>query len=157
MGLPMTDVELSIPFQAYKGREPHIFVSYAHEDSRRVFSELQTLHQKEFRIWYDEGINPGKPWPGEIAEAIGRASFFLVFISEQAVKSPNVRNEISFALSEGKPLLAIHLEDTKLTPELRLEIGRLQAIMNRTYAAILSRSRAGNGVWGFLRMRWRLN
>jgi len=27
----------------------------------------------------------------------------------------------------------------------------------RTYAAILSRSRAGNGVWGFLRMRWRLN
>jgi enediyne polyketide synthase len=27
----------------------------------------------------------------------------------------------------------------------------------RTYAAILSRSRAGNGVWGLLRMRWRLN
>jgi hypothetical protein len=29
--------------------------------------------------------------------------------------------------------------------------------INRTYAAILSRSKAGNGVWGFLRMRWRLN
>jgi hypothetical protein len=29
--------------------------------------------------------------------------------------------------------------------------------LNRTYAGILSRSRAGNGVWGFLRMRWRLN
>jgi hypothetical protein len=28
---------------------------------------------------------------------------------------------------------------------------------DRTYAAILSRSRAGNGVWGLLRMRWRLN
>jgi hypothetical protein len=28
---------------------------------------------------------------------------------------------------------------------------------DRTYAAILSRSKAGNGVWGFLRMRWRLN
>jgi winged helix domain-containing protein/ATPase family protein associated with various cellular activities (AAA) len=27
----------------------------------------------------------------------------------------------------------------------------------RTYAAILSRSKAGNGMWGFLRMRWRLN
>lgn len=32
-----------------------------------------------------------------------------------------------------------------------------QHIKDRTYAAILSRSRAGNGVWGFLRMRWRLN
>jgi hypothetical protein len=29
--------------------------------------------------------------------------------------------------------------------------------VSRTYAAILSRSKAGNGVWGFLRMRWRLN
>ena len=33
----------------------------------------------------------------------------------------------------------------------------LTPIKLRTYAAILSRSRAGNGVWGFLRMRWRLN
>jgi hypothetical protein len=30
-------------------------------------------------------------------------------------------------------------------------------LKDRTYAAILSRSRAGNGVWGLLRMRWRLN
>jgi translocation and assembly module TamA len=30
-------------------------------------------------------------------------------------------------------------------------------VSNRTYAAILSRSKAGKRVWGFLRMRWRLN
>jgi hypothetical protein len=34
---------------------------------------------------------------------------------------------------------------------------RDRVVYHRTYAAILSRSKAGNGVWSFLRMRWRLN
>lgn len=125
----MPDVELPIPFQAYTGNEPYIFVSYAHKDGRAVFSELQALHQKGFRIWYDEGIDPGNEWPEEIAKALHRASLFLVFISKLAVDSRNVRNEINFALNRGKPFLAIHLEDTPLPPGLELRMGDIQAIM----------------------------
>jgi hypothetical protein len=46
---------------------------------------------------------------------------------------------------------------TILVGEGKLMTINFSVIIDRTYAAILSRSRAGNGVWGFLRMRWRLN
>ena len=44
------------PFPAYKGDEPYIFVSYAHNDAGQVYSELSWLHDLGFNIWYDEGI-----------------------------------------------------------------------------------------------------
>jgi TIR domain len=127
--LPMPDVDLPIPFQAYMGDEPYVFVSYAHKDGRVVFTELQALHQKGVRIWYDEGIDPGNEWPEEIAKALDRAMVFLVFISKVAVESRNVRNEINFALNRGKRFIAIHLEDTQLPPGLELRMGDIQAIM----------------------------
>jgi TIR domain len=125
----MPDVDLPLPFEAYTGDKPFVFASYAHKDGRLVFPELRALHEKGLRIWYDEGIDPGNEWPEEIANALQRASFFIVFISRSAVESRNVRSEINFALNEGKPLLAIHIEDTKLPPGLALRIGDIQAIM----------------------------
>lgn len=125
------DVDLPLPFEAYTGDKPLVFASYAHKDGRLVFPELRALHEKGLRIWYDEGIDPGNDWPEEIARALQRASFFIVFISRSAVESRNVRSEINFALNEAKPLLAIHIEDTKRPPGLALRIGDIQAIMKR--------------------------
>ena len=123
----MPDVDLPLPFEAYTGEKPFVFASYAHKDGRLVFPELRALHEKGLRIWYDEGIDPGNEWPEEIANALQRASFFIVFISRAAVESRNVKKEINFALNEGKPLLAIHIEDTKLPPGLAFQIGDIQA------------------------------
>ena len=88
----MADTELEPPFEAYRGDEPFIFVSYAHKDAASVFPELQTLRDAGYRIWFDEGIDPGNEWPDQIARALKRASMFLVFISPAAVASRNVRN-----------------------------------------------------------------
>ena len=125
----MPDVHLPIPFDAYDGTEPFIFVSYAHKDGRRVYPELKRLHEMGYRIWYDEGIDPGNEWPEEIAKALGRAALFLVFISENAIGSKNVKNEINFALNRDKPFLAIHLQEVILPDGLELRMGDIQAIM----------------------------
>ena len=82
-----------------------------------------------YRIWYDEGIDPGNEWPVEIAKALTGATYFVVFISPQAVDSINVRDEINFALNHHKPLLAVHLVETALPPGLELRMGDIQAIM----------------------------
>jgi hypothetical protein len=66
----MTRVNLPIPFEAYKGSDPYIFVSYAHRDAEIVYPELKTLQDHGYRVWYDEGIDPGNEWPREIASAI---------------------------------------------------------------------------------------
>ena len=33
-----------IPFPAYHGSEPYIFISYAHLDATKVYSEITTFH-----------------------------------------------------------------------------------------------------------------
>jgi membrane protease YdiL (CAAX protease family) len=116
------------PFDAYRGAEPFIFVSYSHRDGQAVFAEIRRLHELGYRIWYDEGIDPGKEWSEDIARALHEAAAFIVFISVDAVLSNNVRNEINFALSRGKPFLAVHLDDVKLPLGLELGMANIQAI-----------------------------
>lgn len=125
----MSDVDLPIPFEAYDGEEPFIFISYAHKDAALVYPEIQALHEQGYRIWYDEGIDPGNEWPDQIARALGRCANFLVFITKNAVASKNVKNEINFALNRDKPFLAVHLEQLTLPEGLELRMGDIQAIM----------------------------
>ena len=67
-----------MPYPAYRGREPYIFVSYAHADSVRVFREIARLNEDGYHVWYDEGIAPGNEWTDEIAEALANCSAFIV-------------------------------------------------------------------------------
>lgn len=120
--------------EAYHGDQPFVFVSYSHADSELVLAELQKLQTAGFRIWYDEGINPGNDWPEEIARALDCSSLFLVFITPRSVASTNVQNEINFALNRRKSFLAVHLEETTLPAGLELRMGDIQAI-KRHYIA----------------------
>jgi len=119
----------SLPFEAYLGDRPYVFVSYSHEDERKVFPELRALHENGIRIWYDEGIGVGSEWSDNIGRALDRASLFLVFVTTSAVESQNLRNEINFALDRRKPFLAVHLEETTLPVGLRLRMGGIQGIL----------------------------
>ena len=73
------------PFPAYKGDEPYIFVSYAHDDAERVYPEITRLRNEGFNIWYDEGISPGSTWRDEVALALTQCSVFLYFITPKSV------------------------------------------------------------------------
>ncbi|MDM8537078.1 macro domain-containing protein [Desulfobacterales bacterium HSG17] len=117
------------PFEAFQGNEPYIFVSYAHSDSVLVYPEILKLHKKGYRVWYDEGIDPGNEWAEDIASALENCEFFMVFISPDAANSKNVRNEINFALNRDKAFLAVHIRETKLTSGMELRMGDIQAIM----------------------------
>ena len=113
-----------LPYPAYRGKEPYVFVSYAHLDQDAVFAEI-----KRFHVWYDEGISPGNEWTDEIADALDGCSLFVVMITPTSAPRKNVLNEINFALDENKPFLAIHLEKTELKGGLKLRIGSTQAIL----------------------------
>jgi hypothetical protein len=118
-----------IPFPAYHGSEPYIFISYAHLDATKVYSEITTFHTAGYHVWYDEGIAPGNEWTDEIANALEKCALFVVFITPHSAVSPNVQNEINFAIDEKKPFLAVHLEETTLRAGIKLQIGTKQAIL----------------------------
>jgi len=118
-----TLLEIQTPFKSYMGKEPYIFVSYAHANKDRVFLLIKQLHDKGYRIWYDEGIDPGTEFPKTIAEHIKNAAMMLLFVSPESVERPFVRREINYAQNKGIPIVSAILRETILPDELELQLG----------------------------------
>ncbi len=118
-----------IPFPAYRGDEPYIFVSYAHNNADIVFAEINRWNKQGYNIWYDEGIAPGNEWEDEIANALENCTLFVVFITPESVESQNCRDEIYFALDDKLPIIAIYLKETALKGGLKLRMSSIQAIL----------------------------
>ena len=71
--------------EVYKGEEPYIFISYAHDDMLRVYVEIDRLYKMGYRIWFDEGLSPGREFPKNLQDALEKSSYFIVFISKDSV------------------------------------------------------------------------
>lgn len=119
---------LQKPFKAYDGDKPFIFISYAHKDASLVFNEIKKFHDEGYPIWYDQGLTPGQEWDDEIAQALMDSKLLVVFISKNSMASKNVHDEIKMALSEDIDIIPIYLEETTLTPGLKLRLSNKHAI-----------------------------
>ncbi len=121
-----------MPYPAYTGSEPYIFVSYSHQNSDEVFSEIIRLNEMGYHVWYDEGISIGNEWTDEIARALMDCSVFLVFFTPESAVSNNVRDEINLAIDENKQAFAVYLQESRLQAGIRLRFGSKQAILKYT-------------------------
>ncbi|MDR3271297.1 MAG: leucine-rich repeat domain-containing protein [Peptococcaceae bacterium] len=117
----------------YEGGERYIFVSYCHKDRRYVLPVIETLARAGYRIWYDEGIDPGSEWPEVIAEHLSAASVCVAFISENSAASHNCRREVSFALLKQKTFLSVFLEPVKLSPGTEMQLAATQSVFRYSY------------------------
>lgn len=106
-------------FKPYEGARPFFFVSYAHKQSDAVVDTIRILHDKGWRLWYDEGIPAGSDWPSNIAQHMQNCERVLFFLSDRAMESPNCFSEIRTAARRNKPILVIRLEDVPLREEWR--------------------------------------
>ena len=118
--------QFQMPFKAYEGDGPFIFVSYSHTDRLQVYPIIDYLNKTGINIWYDEGIPVSEDWKSSIVENLERCKAFLVFITPHVIDSEYVRKEISFALKKQKPFFSIYLKETQLPSKLEFEIGDIQ-------------------------------
>jgi hypothetical protein len=116
------------PIEAYSGAKPYLFASYSHKNMREVFVIIKKLADSRYRIWYDEGIEPGNEWPEEVGRALTGCQLFIVFMSPHAMESRNVRNEINMASSENKSIVVVNLQPVELSEGMKLQIGTVQFI-----------------------------
>jgi len=116
------------PIEAYSGNKPYIFASYSHKNIKEVFWCIKKLAESRYRIWYDEGIEPGNEWPEEVGKALTGCQLFMVFMSPAAMDSRNVRNEINFASSENKSMMVVMLQPAGLSEGMQLQIGTVQTV-----------------------------
>lgn len=119
--------------EVYNGSKSYAFVSYAHKDQDEVYKIIHNLQKNDARIWFDKGLELGKEWPEEIASHLIKSSLVLVMLSSNSIQSANVRREVNLALSEGKDLIVIRLDDVDLSPGMKLQFGIYQMIIKRQF------------------------
>jgi hypothetical protein len=103
-------------FEAYTGDEPYLFVSYSHRDTHLVYPILDALHDKKYRIWYDESCENGSDFRDELRHRIEKAEAVLLFVSSASMASPFCGMEIIVARENGKRLYPIYLDDADVPP-----------------------------------------
>lgn len=108
---------MSIFFKPYLGTRPYLFISYAHLQSREVLDTIRVLHDRGYRLWYDEGIPAGSDWPANIARHMQDCHSVIFFLSRRAMESPDCYSEIRTAARLGKPILVVRLEDVPVKEE----------------------------------------
>lgn len=119
--------------EAYTGDKSFVFVSYAHADKKDVLPIISHMIHSGYRVWYDDGIDPGTEWDDNIARHVQECSFFIAFISRNYIDSDNCRDELNFARDLKKERLLIYLEDVELPIGMAMRLNRLQAIYWYTY------------------------
>lgn len=116
-------------FKPYEGDKPYIFISYAHADSDAVMSVVTHMHDRGYRIWYDESIEVGSEWPECIASHLTGAQLVVAFISNSYMRSDNCRREMHYALSKRLRIINVFIENTDMTPGMEMQIGSIFALM----------------------------
>lgn len=95
-------------YKVYEGQEPYLFVSYAHKDSGTVIPLIRGLMKRGYRVWYDAGVEAGTEWPAYIAQHLKKSACVVVFLSDNAVKSHNCRQELTMAINRRlNPLIVV--------------------------------------------------
>lgn len=104
-------------FKPYEGKRPYLFVSYSHRQSDAVIDTIRLLHERRWRVWYDEGIPAGSDWPKNIEEHMRGSAAVLFFLSKSALGSPNCFSEIKTAVGMRKSVLVLPLEEAEISAE----------------------------------------
>lgn len=106
--------QMQTKFEAYTGKEPYLFVSYSHHDTKDVYPILDALYDRKYRIWYDESCETGNDFRDELRQRIEGSEAVILFVSESSMKSPFCGMEIIVARENNKRLYPIYLDNSEI-------------------------------------------
>lgn len=118
----------------YKGNEKYVFISYAHRDSEIVLEIIKNLYDKNYRVWYDEGIDPGTEWDENISKHVEDCGYFIAFLSNNYIASSNCKDELNYARDLEKKRFLVYLEEVDLPSGMKMRLSRIQNVHMYKYA-----------------------
>lgn len=91
------------------------FVSYSHADTEEVSRVVEVIKNTCGQpLWYDHNLRGGDHYFSVIAEQIKENEYFLFMVSDHSVNSDWCMQELQFAMSERRKIIAIWLENVTL-------------------------------------------
>jgi TIR domain len=101
------------------------FISYSREDSEFALKLAGDLKAAGAAVWLDQlDIATGQPWDAVIERALIDCPRLMVVLSPAAIVSPNVQDEVSFALQKWKAVVPVLYRDC----EIPYRLHRLQQV-----------------------------
>jgi len=89
-----------------------VILSYSAEDKPTADAACATLEARGIRCWIaPRDILPGQEWGEAIIDAISECGLMVLIFSSHANNSPQVRREAERAVSKGKPIIPLRIED----------------------------------------------
>jgi hypothetical protein len=124
-----------------------LFVSYSHQDRRRVEPIVSTIESLGRRVWMDrENISGQSGWAGQIVRAIRDSRAVVLMASANSYASDQVVRELYLAMNHKKPIVPIELEMAEVPDELqyilapfqrhRLAGSETKEVLSRALAAV---------------------
>ena len=96
------------------------FISYSRTNKEFALKLALELRSSGFDIWLDQlDIPTGSRWDDEVERALEDCEIFLVILTPASSTSENVKDEIGYAIDNGKRILPILLENAKVPLRLR--------------------------------------
>jgi hypothetical protein len=97
-----------------------VFLCYSKDDRNRVRRIRDSLLDKGIEVWMDVvDITPGANWQKTIETSIRECSHLIVFLSDTAIKSPEVEAEWNLALDLDKTVVPIRTKEVEVPFRLR--------------------------------------
>ena len=106
-----------------------IFVSYSHNDSEVVEQIVTILKEATGKeVWFDYELRGGENYFSVIANQIINSKYFVFIVSAHSVESDWCLRELEFAASEKRRIVAVWLDNIRISPRIRLVIQNTQYI-----------------------------
>lgn len=101
-------------------KEQHTFISYSRSNMDFALRLARELKGAGFPIWVDQmDIPVGARWDDELEIALDTCGIFLVILTPASIASSNVKDEIGYAIDNGKRILPVLLEKCNVPLRLR--------------------------------------
>jgi molecular chaperone DnaK (HSP70) len=97
-----------------------VFISYAREDEVFIAQVGDVLTQAGIPVWVDTMIEAGANWDLVIEDELAHCKVLIVILSPASVGSRHVRNELSVALGDEKPVIPVLYRECRIPWNLRL-------------------------------------
>jgi TolB-like protein/Flp pilus assembly protein TadD len=106
-----------------------VFVSYASQDSELASSVVLALERNGLTCWIaSRDVVPGDLYADGIIRAITASKVFVLVLSKSATASSHVGKEVERASSKHRPIVALRIDTTPLTPALEYFLSESQWI-----------------------------
>jgi hypothetical protein len=97
-----------------------IFISYSRADAEFSLKLAKDLRSAGADIWIDQlDIVSGERWDEAVEKALEACRSILIILSPASVVSDNIRDELSFAIDEGKQIIPVLHKDCKIPFRIR--------------------------------------